>query len=231
MPTVSQIKKVTQSLRNYKRKYIIKRFSELDESATRLMINSFLTDVLDYEELVEIKTEYAIRGAYADYVIQVGNKKQIVVEVKSIQASINENHLRQALGYAANEGIDWLLLTNGKMFDLYRVIFGKPIGFQQIFSVDLSKIDQFKNAAPLIAYITKKSVEKGELNKYWKKCQALDPVNVAKYLLYPEVVRFVRRQLRKKVDIRFTEEDVFNTIYLAVANEVALPKPHFKKTI
>ena len=127
MPTKLQTKQVLQALKTYKRKYLVQRFSELDESATRLMVNSFLTEVLGYEELAEIKTEYAIRGAYADYVIQVGKRKQLIVEVKSIQADLNEHHLRQALNYAANEGIDWVLLTNGSKYELFRVIFSKPI--------------------------------------------------------------------------------------------------------
>lgn len=46
----------------------------VNESATRIMVNYFLTDVLQYLELEDIKTEYAIRGEYADYVIQIKRK-------------------------------------------------------------------------------------------------------------------------------------------------------------
>ena len=230
MPTEFQTKKILNSLRKYKQKYLIKRFSELDESATRLMVNSFLTETLGYEELAEIKTEYAIRGAYADYVIQIGNKKQIVVEVKSIQAGLNEHHLRQALSYAANEGIDWVLLTNGRTCELYRVICSKPVGCQRIFSADVSQMDQLKKFAPAITCLTKKLVEKGELEKYWKRCQALNPVNVSRYLLSSDVVRFVRRKLRKEAKILFHEEDVFDSIYAVISNKLELPKPRHKRT-
>ena len=48
------------------------------------MINSFLTDVLNYAELDDIKTEFSIKGTYADYVIQLDKKRQIVIEVKAI---------------------------------------------------------------------------------------------------------------------------------------------------
>ncbi len=35
------------------------------------MINSFLTDILNYLSIEEVKTEYMIKGTYADYVVQL----------------------------------------------------------------------------------------------------------------------------------------------------------------
>lgn len=115
MATENQIKQAEKSLRDYRKKYLTKKQNlELDESATRLMVNFFLTGVLGYIELDDIKTEYNIRGEYADYVIQLARKKHIVIEVKSIQLDLNDRHLRQSLSYAANEGIDWIILFNGR---------------------------------------------------------------------------------------------------------------------
>ena len=105
MLTEAQRKIFLNELKNYRKKYLVEKYFKLDESATRLMINSFLTDVLGYAELDEIKTEYTIKSTYADYVIQLDKKQHIVVEVKAIQIDLSENHIRQALGYAANEGI------------------------------------------------------------------------------------------------------------------------------
>ncbi len=112
MATENQLQALRTGLKDYKRKYLRKEFSALDESATRIMVNNFLTELLGYRELVEIKTEYRIRSEYADYVIQLKRKKHFVVEVKSIDLDISEKHLRQSLSYAANEGIDWILLLN-----------------------------------------------------------------------------------------------------------------------
>ena len=127
MPTTHQKEQLYKSLKDYKKRYLRKKYAELDESATRLMINSLLTDVLGYTELEDIKTEYRIRGEYADYIIQLARKKHFVVEVKAVQLDLSEKHLRQSINYAANEGIDWIILTNGRQIELYKVIFGKPI--------------------------------------------------------------------------------------------------------
>ena len=125
MPTQTQIQKVYENLKAYRKQYLKKRYSDLGESATRLMVNSLLTDVFGYIELEEIKTEYRIRGAYADYVIQLARKKHFIVEVKAMQLDLDEKHLRQSVNYAANEGVDWVVLTNGKQIELHRVIFSK----------------------------------------------------------------------------------------------------------
>lgn len=65
----SKKQKLITSLISYERKFLNNKITELDESGTRLMINDFLSNVLGYAPIDEIKTEYMIRGTYADYVI------------------------------------------------------------------------------------------------------------------------------------------------------------------
>ena len=62
MATDLQRTKVLESLKSYKRRYMKKEFGELDESATRIMINAFLTEVLGYKELNEIKNRICYQG-------------------------------------------------------------------------------------------------------------------------------------------------------------------------
>ena len=63
------------------------------------MINSFLTDVLGYIPIEEVKTEYMIRGIYADYVIQTKGTRNFLVEVKALSLTLSDKHLRQAINY------------------------------------------------------------------------------------------------------------------------------------
>ena len=44
-------------------------------------------------------------------------------EVKALSLNLSSNHLRQSINYGANEGIDFVLLTNGRVFELYKVLF------------------------------------------------------------------------------------------------------------
>lgn len=229
MATENQLKALQNGLKEYKRRYLRKEFSSLDESATRIMTNSFLSELLGYEELVEIKTEYRIRSEYADYVIQLKRKKHFVVEVKSIELDINEKHLRQSLSYAANEGIDWILLLNGREVQLYRVNFGKPVTTTLIYKLDLLNKEDFKKAPALLWYLSKKAVEKGELEDFWKRTTALNPSNLAKVLYSEEVVKRLRNDLKEATGIYFQIEDVAESLLQVITTAVDFPpKPKLR---
>lgn len=228
MATENQLATVKEQLKVYKRKYLRKEFSNLDESATRIMTNYFLTEILGYKELEEIKTEFRIRSEYADYVIQLKRKKHFVVEVKSIDLDLNEKHLRQSLSYAANEGIDWIVLLNGREVQLFRVNFGKPISTTLIYKLDLLNTEDFKKAPALLWYLTKRGVEKGELELFWKKTNALNPVNLSKLLYSEEIVRRLRSDLKEQTGIYFQTEDVAKSLAQIISEKVEFPKPKLR---
>jgi|SRR3989339_171902 len=226
MPTQAQKDQILNHLRDYKKRYLTKKYSDLDESATRLMINSFLTEVLGYTELDEIKTEYLINSTYADYIIQLARKKHMVVEVKAIQIDLSEKHIRQAVNYAANEGIDWVLLTNGRQFELYKVIFKKPIVQKRIFSFSLTDKDHLKTSVEYFALMTKKAMAKNELDKFWLRFQALEPNNLCKSLYSNEVLKLLRKALKKNAGLSFSEEDIFESIHQIIINKIPVEKPN-----
>ncbi len=228
MATERQIEDLKRRLRKYRSRYLKKEFSNLDESATRIMTNAFLTEVLGYKELEEIKTEFRIRGEYADYVIQVGRKKHFVVEVKSIQIDLDHKHLRQSLNYAANEGIDWILLLNGRQIELYKVGFGKPISSHRAFKLDLLDKADFNSAAELIVYLTKTCVLKDELDDFWKRVSALSTDSISKSLYSEEIARNVRNAIKRETGIYFQIEDVAEAIRNVIEDSVSLGKTRFK---
>ncbi len=228
MATANQLKTLKEQLKVYRRKYLRKDFSSHNEADTRIMINSFLTDILGYQELEEIRTEYRIKSEYADYVIQLKRKKHFVVEVKSIELDINDKHLRQSLAYAANEGIDWILLLNGREVQLYRVNFAKPITTTLIFKLDFMNSDDFKKAPELLWHLTKKAVVRNELETFWKRTNALNPDNLSKLLYSEEVVKRLRSDLKEQTGIYFQIEDVATSLYQVIANKVEFPKPRLR---
>jgi len=228
MATENQLKVLREQLKTYKRKYLRKEFSSLNEADTRIMTNNFLTEILGYQELEEIKTEYRIKGEYADYVIQLKRKKHFVVEVKSIELDVNEKHLRQSLAYAANEGIDWILLLNGREIQLFKVNFAKPITTTLIFKLNLMDADDLKKAPDLIWNLTKKAVEKGELEIFWKRTNALEETNLAKVLYSEEIVKRLRNDLKEQSGIYFQVEDVASSLLHLITNEVEFPKPKLR---
>jgi len=203
--------------------------TELDESGTRLLVNHFLTEVLCYIPIEEVKTEYMIRGTYADYVIQCKGERQFLVEVKSLSFNLSEKHLRQAINYGANEGIEWALLTNGRVLQFYKILFNKPIESRKVFEFDLSDPIQLKNCVDTIQYITKDSVMNRGLNSLWAKTSALDPANVAGLLFNPSVTNFIKRTLKNKFKSKFSDEEIHNSLKRVIQDCIPLDTLKFDK--
>lgn len=228
MATDKQLDTLREQLKLYKKKYLRKEFSTLNEADTRIMTNSFLTEILGYRELEEIKTEYRIKGDYADYVIQLKRKKQFVVEVKSISLDLNEKHFKQSLAYAANEGIDWILLLNGREVQLYRVNFGKPITTTLIYKIDFINNDELKKAPELLWYLTKKAVDKRELESFWKRTTALNPSSLAKLVYSEEIVKRLRQDLKDQTGIYFQLDDIAESLRQIISQSIDFPKPRLR---
>ena len=209
MATEFQEKACENALREYRKKFLTKKENlNADESTARLMINSFLSSVLGYTLIDEIKTEHMIRGTYVDYVIQLNKKIQFVVEAKATSINLNERHLKQAVDYAVNEGVDWAILTNGQEIELHRVIFEKPIRSQKIFSYDLSNLSTIRTASKHIAHLTKRAVLKGELETYWKRFDALTEDNMRKAVKSPEEGRTLLLQIKNKTVKNFHDSEI-----------------------
>lgn len=217
------------ALKSYRTKYLAEKYSELDEAATRLMINAFLTEILGFVSLDEVKTEYMIRGTYADYVIQIRGKRYFIVEVKKFPTELSQKHLRQAVNYAANEGIDWALLTNGKDFDFYKILFNKPIESRKVFSIDLSDGSQLKSVAEYLQYLTKPLILKKGLDYLWNKVSALDPVNLSRLLYAKPILGRLRRQLRRTYKAKFSDEEIADALTRIIEDKIESVKPSKKR--
>ena len=225
MPTTAQIKYLEKKLKEYKKRFLTKECEDLDEASTRLMVNHFLTDILGYAEFEEIKTEYAISGGYADYVIQIGRKKHFIIEVKAISLDLSDKHLRQATNYAANEGIDWIFLTNGSSVMLYRVLFNKPISVKRVFKHDIGKEKNLHNASKDIALLTKKSVENKKLEEHWERFKVIEPEGLSKLMYHKSLITCVRRVMREKTGLSFSEMEVLDAMHGLITKQIENTKP------
>lgn len=232
MITSSKSEKMLSAIKDYKKRYLSKSIGDLDESGTRIMINTFLTSILGYQELEEIKTEYMIKGTYADYIVQVGGKRHFLVEVKAFSIDLSDKHLRQAVNYGANEGIDWAILTNGRQFQLYKIIFEKPISEKLVYEIDFESEDFTpKDALEQLVYLHRDAVVKKSLSDLWSRNSALDPLNIAGLLFSPHVVAFLKKELKAKYDAKFEEDEIIEALNYVVCGEIPADKlkiPRFR---
>jgi len=222
MLTAIKQQKLLHSIKTYKKKYLDSGITELDESGTRLLINSFLADVLGYKPIEEIKTEYMIKGTYADYVVQVNNTRHFLVEVKALSFNLSDKHLRQTINYGANEGIEYAMLTNGRDFQFYKIIFDKPIEARKLFDINLSTITDLGQAVLLLQYLHRESIVKYSFTPLWNKCEAMDPLNIGGMLLSEQVLSQVRKLIKHKYKEKCGDNEIRKAIELLFTEKITV---------
>ena len=86
----------------------------LNEAETRTHVIDPVIKALGYESLDEVRREYRLpdSGQFVDYLLQAGEQR-IVVEAKPLGVELTGKEASQLVGYCAQEGVRWALLTNG----------------------------------------------------------------------------------------------------------------------
>lgn len=205
-------KKVQDRLVAGLRKYqpIVRKLAERDisEADTVTVIKDMLTDIFGYDKYTELTSEQQIRGTFCDLAIRVEGKVHYLAEVKSAGTTLNENHLRQAVNYGAHHGIEWILLTNGIIWKVYRIKFGQPIDWAEVYSFDMGALSS-RSADDLakLCMLCRENISTDALEAYHKQAQILNRYVIAELLLSDAVVGSLRKEMRRLFDGMKTSDD------------------------
>jgi predicted type IV restriction endonuclease len=170
---------------------------DANEGDTRMLVNRILTDVLGYDEFSELTTEYAVKGEFADYGIRIDRDLVAFVEVKRVATKLGAKHLRQAEMYAVNEGVEWIVLTNGADWRAYHLSAGLPVEIDLALEVNLLGDETGAQKAAQLFYLTRESLKRHQLDEVWKAKRATSPKSLAKVLSAPSVAEAIRKELRR----------------------------------
>lgn len=189
--------RIRKSLRRFQRVVERARESGANEADTRTIVTSFLSEVLGWDAFQNVTGEHRIKGNYADFAIREGRDLLAIIEVKSVGTTLGAKHLYQAVSYAANEGVDWVWLTNGCEWQIYHVLFGKPVNQDLVFRISLCDQDMKPQEKTNLLYLLSREARKaGELEAYYRKKAALCGTNAAKLLLGEKMLRALRAEMR-----------------------------------
>jgi hypothetical protein len=205
-------------LRRYQKILESARARDVGESDTVLIATDFLADVLGYDKYGEITAEFVIRSTFCDLAIKTNGQLRFLIEVKAIGTELRENHLRQAADYGANQGADWVLLTNGAEWRAYRIRFEQPVSNDLVFDIDLLNPD-CKNSELLdmLYLISREAIGGGEIDRYWQQKEATNRFVVTQILLSPPLLGTLRRELRRLAPgLRITEQDLGTLLQVEV---------------
>jgi predicted type IV restriction endonuclease len=181
-----------------------------NEADTRKIVTDFLTRYMGWDNFDNITAEQMISSRYADYVLKKDGDELAVIEVKQIGLKLKDSHLNQARQYATDEGIEWIILTNGDTWKVYRNVMenGIPVA-KPVFSVEISdKEEKPTDKAKLLYLLSEEASRKNEISDYYERKVALSGENLADYLLSDEVLNKLRLALKAGTGQKLTNYDV-----------------------
>jgi hypothetical protein len=102
------------------------RQMSLKETPTRTIVIDPLLEALgwDVRDPEEVQLEYpTVDGKSVDYALKLNRRPALLVEAKSLDDPLTDvKAITQVVGYAANDGIVWCILTSGVRWKVYRSV-------------------------------------------------------------------------------------------------------------
>ncbi|MBK8001941.1 MAG: restriction endonuclease subunit R [Verrucomicrobia bacterium] len=151
-----------------------------------------------------------IKGTFCDLALKIDGKLVLLIEVKPIGSDLKEGYIRQAVDYAANQGIEWVVLTNAARWEIHKIGFGKPITNELLVTVDLLTADP-KNDSDLevLFLLSREAQGKSLLDEYHEQKQALSKYCIGALLLSDTIVSVIRRELKRlSPDVKIETEEI-----------------------
>ena len=186
------------------------RTRDVNESDTSMIVTDMLAEIFGFDKYSDITREYAIRGTYCDLATKIDDKLQTLIEVKAIGVSLKESHVKQAVDYAANEGVEWVVLTNGQIWKVFSVSFSKPITADLVLELDILSLDHNDaDAHEDLFLLSKEGIQRSGLDAYSDQLRVRSRFNLAALILSDPILHTIRRELKRlSPDVRISVDEI-----------------------
>lgn len=170
---------------------------DANEGDTRLLVTDFLCYALGYDKFEDLTTEYLVKGEFADYGIRIEKDLVAFLEVKRITTKLGTKHLRQVEMYAVNEGVEWIILTNGAEWQVYHLTGGLPVVVDLVMTVNLLDESPVQKKVDQLYYLTRESMKREQISELWRARRATSPKSLGQALLSEPVTTALRKELKR----------------------------------
>lgn len=192
------IERLTKTISKFQRVLQVAKDRDVNEANTVIIVGDILSDVFGFDKYTEITSEFAIRGTYCDLAIKIDGKIQYLLEVKAIGLDLKESHLRQAVDYGANQGVQWVVLTNGIAWEIYRIRFNKPIDHDLVCSFNLIEINPRKTDDQEKLYLLcKEGLSKSIREDFHERVLSVNRFVIAAIIQTEDIINVIKRELKK----------------------------------
>jgi len=204
------IDRIPTPLRRYAKIAEDQKSRDVAEADTVTLVKDIMADCFGFDKYTELTSEQQIRGTYCDLAVKIEGKIEYLVEVKAAGIELNDSHIRQAVNYGVNEGIEWIVLTNAIEWRLYHIKFAQPIDFEEVTSFNILDLnprdpeDQKK-----VFLMCREGISSGAMETYHQTALILNRYTIAEVIQSDEVIAVIRRQFRKLFpDIKIEANDI-----------------------
>jgi hypothetical protein len=172
--------------------------SDIGESDTAKIVTDLLQEVFGYDKFAEVTSEHEIKGTYVDLAIKIDGTLVLLLEIKAIGLDLRDTHVKQAVDYASNQGVDWVVLSNGVVWRVYRVHFTRPIDNELLYEFNFLELNpKNEDHLEMVWMLTKESWPKETLEDYHRRKRVLNRFVIAAALQTDTVMKVVRRVLKR----------------------------------
>lgn len=190
---------------------------DINESDTVTIITDIFESVFGYDKFTEITSEFAIKKTFCDLAIRLDGEIRLLIEVKAAGIELKEQHMQQAVNYGSNSGLEWVVLTNGVIWKVYKIIFAKPVDTDFVYEFDFRKINTKKQSdLEMLYYLTKEALgksNKNSLEELHTQKMFVNKFVIGQLLLSEAVANTVRKALKGMAsEAKVTNEDILQII-------------------
>lgn len=205
---------------------------DVSEADTVTLIKDILADLFGFDKYVELTSEQQIRGTYCDLAVKIEGKIKYLIEVKAAGVDLNESHLRQALNYGVNQGIEWVVLTNSVEWKLHRIKFGQPMEHEEVSSFNLLSLNmKSDDDQKKVFMLCREGIGSDAMDAYHQHAQVLNRYTVAQVVLSEPIVAAIRKELKKLFpEVRFEAHQISDILKNDVLKREAIEGDKVKET-
>lgn len=198
----SMPKKVADRITKETAKYqaILKQAKDRDinESDTVTIIKDIMSDVFGFDKYSEITSEYAIKSVYCDLAVKIENHVKMLIEVKEINTDLKETHIRQAIGYGSSEGIEWIILTSGIKWCIYRIKFEKPIVSELVLEFSFLEINPRKQPdQEKLFLLCREGINRAAIEEFHEHKRIINKFTIGAILMGESCIDLIKRELKR----------------------------------
>lgn len=216
--------RITQGLKQFLPILASARARDVSEADTVTLVKDMLAEIFGYDKYLEVSSEFSIRGTYCDLAIKLDGKLTLLIEVKAIGIDLKDQHVKQAVDYAANQGLDWVILTNASKWQVYKLEFSKPISKELVLELNVENCSTRSSSdIDLLYLLCKEGWQKSALGEFNSQQQALSSYTIAALLQSDTVLKTLKRELKRlSTDVRIEEDDITRVLVSEVIKRDAL---------